>query len=143
MNSRYRAEGFWIIDRGKNRKKYHRLIEARHDRDAITITELLNNKEIAISQLKGKYSLAVHENKELTDENTRLKLHIDNLTKTNHNIVEEDYLFKEKVFKEINKRIETLQSNSKQCHLGGSHEKGMEFTRQAELLERLKNALDG
>ncbi len=50
--------------------------------------------------------------------------------------------FKERVFLLIDKRIQTLEANSKQCHQGGSHEKGIEFTLQAELLERLKKELD-
>lgn len=50
--------------------------------------------------------------------------------------------FKEQVFFLIDKRIRTLEANSKQCHLGGSHEKGIEFTLQAELLERLKKELE-
>lgn len=50
--------------------------------------------------------------------------------------------FKEKVFALIDKRIQTLKANSKQCHQCGSHEKGIEFTLQAELLERLKKELE-
>lgn len=50
--------------------------------------------------------------------------------------------FKERVFLLIDKRIRTLEANSKQCHQGGSHEKGIEFTLQAELLERLKKELE-
>ena len=46
--------------------------------------------------------------------------------------------FQEQVFKELDKRIMTLQKNSSYCHQSGSHEKGLEFTLQAELLERLK-----
>lgn len=49
--------------------------------------------------------------------------------------------FKEDVFREIDVRINTLEANSRQCHQSGSHEKGMEFTSQAALLERLKKAL--
>lgn len=49
--------------------------------------------------------------------------------------------FKKRVFDEIDKRINTLKANSKQCHQGGSHDKGIEFTLQAELLERLRDDL--
>lgn len=49
--------------------------------------------------------------------------------------------FKENVFFALDTRITTLKKNSEYCHQSGSHEKGMEFTAQAELLERLKKAL--
>ena len=49
--------------------------------------------------------------------------------------------FKEQVFLLIDKKIRTLEANSKQCHLGGCYEKGIEFTLQAELLKRLKKEL--
>lgn len=49
--------------------------------------------------------------------------------------------YKQRVFNAIDKRINTLEANSRQCHQGGNHEKGIEFTLQAELLERLKKEL--
>lgn len=49
--------------------------------------------------------------------------------------------FYDKVFDSIDNRINTLQANSDQCHQGGNHDKGIEFTLQAELLERLRKEL--
>lgn len=80
-------------------------------------------------------------NKNLKEYNISIKDFYFSLLNENEGLQQELKEFKENTFKEIDKRINTLKANSRQCHESGSHDKGMEFTSQAEVLERLKKAL--
>ena len=74
----------------------------------------------------------------LIAENT----HLMELHKFDEETIKQLEHFKQETFNAIDKRINTLEANSKQCHRCGSHEKGIEFTLQAELLQRLRKALE-
>ena len=114
--------------------------------------------DIAIKMLKKLYENLEEENSKMNREKVELneiigivktdtptnsvelkkEMYNDTLNKLDKNC--ED--LKKRVFYEIDRRINTLKANSSQCHQAGSHDKGIEFTLQAELLERLKSDIE-
>ena len=98
--------------------------------DGLTITENSQKGRKYLLEYQGGVNALCNRINGLFDKSKRLE-------KENKELQE----FKDKVFNLIDKRIRTLEANSKQCHQGWSHEKGIEFTLQAELLKRLKKEL--
>ena len=90
------------------------------------INKVLKQRDDARDKLKEDSKIINElskERRELNSENQSLKENYD------------------RILHIIDTRIDTLKANSSYCHQSNSHDKGIEFTSQAELLERLKEAI--